>query len=637
MNVINHAVSHSLRFVFAFLFSCCCVWAADPPNAKPENQRDEITEQTIYIPYTKLRETFEQKGRGVFLPYEEFQKLWQAARETTRPTPPEGPPVRTIISEVDNQATVSEDVVQVHAVVSIELLAEGWLEIPLHLSDAAITHATVNEKPARLLFDADSGYKLLVEKKGKQAETLKLYLDFAKAYTKEPGQNHISFEAPQAPVSRWQFTIAEPGVKVDIQPLLAATEVPIGTVGPDSKDKTEVLAFVGAAPQVKIGWTLRAEGATGLQALVKVHSQQMVWIDDGVVRTRAQLNYQISRASLDHLFIQVPADHKIVNVFENNVRQWTVADTETGQRIEIQLFDPARQSQSITVETEKYTTDEEMHDLTIPDIQALEVSQQQGNLVVQVSSELRAEVSKRTHLMQIDITDLPPTLIDTPWTFAYRYSTTPVELGLRVEKVQPHLAAESFLTAVLKPDQLVLNLLVRYDIDKAGVFRLEYEIPADFQCSVSGRDWEKVQAAQIDSYHIEDGSPRRLIVDLSRKAFGSVGLQITLFKWLDDPNLKAPTGQASTLVLMLPRVALRSVSRVQGRIVVYAPESLNINAGSPRGLRSISFQEALEGLEEQSRQTPSGTRPVLAYAFGYDPAQLDFIVERGSMPCSVGI
>ena len=42
-------------------------------------------EQTIYVPYEKLREVFEKPGRGVFLSYEEFQKLWKSARATQAP------------------------------------------------------------------------------------------------------------------------------------------------------------------------------------------------------------------------------------------------------------------------------------------------------------------------------------------------------------------------------------------------------------------------------------------------------------------------------------------------------------------------------------------------------------------------
>ena len=59
-----------------------------PPVAAPAAQQADIAgekknslfEQTIYVPYDKLSKVFESPSRGVFLPYDEFQKLWQAAR-----------------------------------------------------------------------------------------------------------------------------------------------------------------------------------------------------------------------------------------------------------------------------------------------------------------------------------------------------------------------------------------------------------------------------------------------------------------------------------------------------------------------------------------------------------------------------
>ena len=74
--------------------------AAEPAAPPP------IREESIYIPYAKLREVFEKEGRGVFLPYEKFQALWQAAREKTAPPPEVKPPVDALITEVDAAATV---------------------------------------------------------------------------------------------------------------------------------------------------------------------------------------------------------------------------------------------------------------------------------------------------------------------------------------------------------------------------------------------------------------------------------------------------------------------------------------------------------------------------------------------------
>ena len=79
-------------------------------------------EQTIYIPYTKLRQIFEREGRGVFVPYDEFQRLWKAAREATKKPDDPKSPLATLIAEIDSQATVSRDVMTVAAKLQIEVL-----------------------------------------------------------------------------------------------------------------------------------------------------------------------------------------------------------------------------------------------------------------------------------------------------------------------------------------------------------------------------------------------------------------------------------------------------------------------------------------------------------------------------------
>ena len=106
---------------------------------KDGHAEKSLREQDIYIPYEKLRQVFERHGRGVFLPYEEFEELWRAAQEKNRPAAAARPPVGAVITEIENEATVAKDVVRVKATLKIDLLVEGWHEIPLRLADAAIT------------------------------------------------------------------------------------------------------------------------------------------------------------------------------------------------------------------------------------------------------------------------------------------------------------------------------------------------------------------------------------------------------------------------------------------------------------------------------------------------------------------
>ena len=45
----------------------------EPTAGQPA--KNPLREQTIYVPYSKLRDVFEKEGRGVFLPYDQFQEL----------------------------------------------------------------------------------------------------------------------------------------------------------------------------------------------------------------------------------------------------------------------------------------------------------------------------------------------------------------------------------------------------------------------------------------------------------------------------------------------------------------------------------------------------------------------------------
>ena len=109
--------------------------AATADSAKTDRS---LREQQIYIPYEKLRGVFEKHGRGVFLPYEKFEELWKAAQDKTQPAAEARPPVGAVITEIENEAAVAKDVVQVTAHLKIDLLTEGWHEVPLRLADAAV-------------------------------------------------------------------------------------------------------------------------------------------------------------------------------------------------------------------------------------------------------------------------------------------------------------------------------------------------------------------------------------------------------------------------------------------------------------------------------------------------------------------
>jgi hypothetical protein len=684
-------------------------------------------EQTIYIPYEKLRQTFEKDGRGVFIPYERFQELWKAARAQERKPAEVKPPTPAVITMADSEATVGKEVVRVVAQLKIDLLASGWVEVPLRLDDVGVISASLiaadgSEEPARLAVAADGGYKLVIENKMKGPRQIELRLEYAKAFNKTPGRNDVSFAAPQAPVNRWKVRIPETGAKIHIEPMIAATEPPeddqtgnapkgdaqkppvqkpteqkpaeqkpnAGKPNAEQKnaglkanakkqpEETVLLAFVGAAPAVRIDWTAKAEGASGLAALASVEAQQEVRIEEAALRTHARLTYSISRAELSVLTVEVPANQKVVNVAEANVRQWSVEKTGNAQKITVQLFEPARESESIDIDLAQYGDqpspgaaaappkgadalpngavalpkgaenpakaaavakpgETARRTLEVPVVKALNVSRQQGVVVVDTVEGLQIEARTRDGLLQLDAAELPPAFAKRPHELAYRYAGLPFQLSLDVVKTKPRIVVDEWVVAHLTPEQLTVQLHAVYTIERAGVFDLTVDVPTGYDVrEVHAEACRGAKAVQVDSHHLEGADKTRLVVNLAHKALGCVSIVVELQKRLDDANLLSPTGKTSEIPFHLPRVAPESIERTNGRLVIYAPESLRINPGKQLGLRSVSLAEALAGVSATPANQPAAARPVSSFVYTNAPVELTLLAERRKPNVSVG-
>ncbi|MDP6523940.1 MAG: hypothetical protein QGI24_01465 [Kiritimatiellia bacterium] len=590
-----------------------------------ELSEKDLKEQSIYVPYEKLWKVFEKKGRGVFVPYEEFEKLWKAAEKATRRPEDAPPPSDFLVTEVSGEAEVIEDVVRVKARVKIELLKKGWHEVPIRLGDVAITSARMGDSAARVVFDKGTGHKLLIEKKGDQPEVHDLTLEFAKSYTKSPGRNTVTFQSPIAPLSRWSVRIPESGVKVQVHPLLAASDVPAKA----GVEETVVEAFVGATPTVRVEWTPKAEGAKGLEALANARAEQEVWVEEGVLRSRVLMTYEISRTELSEFEIEVPSGQKVVNVFDQNVREWSVKGNGDTQTVSVQLFEPTRGTQKLVIELEKFGEDTRV---AVPLVRALGVGRQRGVVVIKMGTGLRAEVVNRRGLLQLDSGELPARLTKGKWDFSYRYSALPFTVDLSVEKIQPRILVDSLAEVHVQPEELVVDFLAVHDVQKTGVFSLSLLVPKGYDIrDVKGASVGGASVAAVDGFHLDEAEGEnakngRLTINLSRRASGRVGVAVKLQRALQEPALLNPTGETAGIDVLIPRANPDVVERESGRLVVYGPESLRLNPRTTSGLRVIPYRDAVNQM--RSTRNSKIERPVVSFAYTDQAVSLALDAER---------
>ena len=594
-------------------------------NAEPvvsqgkRRQEKGYHEQIIYIPYDKLETVFEKQGRGVFVPYEKFQELWtlsrqkQAKKEQTEKK-------KNLIIEIDSKVKILEDVVVVKSTLLLEIQKKGWHQIPLRLDHSAIIKATIANDSARILYDKSTGYSLVYNKKSSTPEKVSLNLSYTKSYHKKAGLNNVQFNAPYAPIRRYDVFIKEPGIQIKLTPSLAVSQKP----GSSADNVTNIIAFAGAGSNINIEWTPKAEGAKGLKALVSSDILQEEYIEEGIIKTKAFFSYHITRTKLSELNIELPLDQRVVNVKDPNIKEWSVKRNDKNQHITIHLFEPIIGKQKIQVDLEKFLTDKEQASLSIPVLKDLSANRQQGIVAIKISPDLRADIKQKSRILQIGHSDLPVSIKHKDWNYSFQYSSAPFDLKLKLEKLKAQITAESLAEISILTDHIQTDYTVVFNIRKTGVFTLYLKLPKDCKIQqLSGIKTGKAAPLAINNYFVEKDNS--LKISLSRKAIGLNALRISLKKEYDNSKPLNVPGKLANLSLVIPNLSFKNVERSNNNVILYAPDSIRITPQKSQGLLSVSFKDASKQL---GRAQKSDKKAILSYAYNLNPAQLNITAER---------
>src|SRR5262249_11945489 len=84
-------------------------------------------ERLVYLPYKNLKQVFEKEGAAVFMPYGQFQKMWDKMRVVDLRDPAK-PPVKAVITDAAYTGTIAGDIARIEAALTIEVLGKPWVE-----------------------------------------------------------------------------------------------------------------------------------------------------------------------------------------------------------------------------------------------------------------------------------------------------------------------------------------------------------------------------------------------------------------------------------------------------------------------------------------------------------------------------
>ena len=318
-----------LRLLAVLLLRAALLRAQTDPTPAPSPAATPVrVERTIYTPYEKLSQVFENEGRGVFLPYREFLDLWNKVNlpaDLKKNTPP----VDGVLASARYTGRIDGDAAIFDAQLQFEALKDGWSRVPLGGADLNIAEV----KPAApVLHLTAEGYEAILPARG----SYPVALTVLGKVTRDAGKSTLALRLPRTAAAQFELTIPGTGLDFTLWPASAFTTR-------EENDTTKLTAFFGTTQEVYIFWHARAVETT-LPALVFAESTLETTVNPGALRTVANLDFRLLRAPVGKFELLVPAGQQVLGVEGAGLRDWNITPAADGrQRVAVNLATPARE------------------------------------------------------------------------------------------------------------------------------------------------------------------------------------------------------------------------------------------------------------------------------------------------------
>jgi hypothetical protein len=547
--------------------------AATAPVATTEEPKPtsvlEKWDRLIYVPFKELQKVFDNQEASVVLPYAEYLDLMKRAINAI--------PVTTgnqdaVITSSQWTAVVEKDLARINVELKVNVLkTEGWATLPVNFGSAAIGKVEPTDGTVLLKGTGQGTYELLLKGAGQKSVKLELLA----AVLTSPEDRSFAIQCPPTGISELVVTIPEPDQTIRITPL----QVLLPTDGLTVEGKTVAKASLGAVNQFEVHWNPRAGSKPVMDLLSSVTNETSVRIEQGLLQSRTLLKYEILRGELRDVSILVPGDARIIDVVSaaGRIRSWNAEPVgDTHQLIKAELLVPATGGFQIELQTERPIEGDTLQligksaDGKLQGIHAEAVVREAGRLIIVTDSSLTTVIKTQTGVKQIDAGGAM-TKGEVPGAAnTWEFSGSAGVLIVQIKPVEPRLLVAHNMQYVFRDDELRLRSVLKYEVERAGVFQLALKVPESLTI-------DNVSADGMSEFNVDKGSGL-ITLSLTQKRMGAIEVTIQAHQAFD--------ASVENAEMELPTISPEGVERETGVVTVYAPEFLDV----------ITVDEKLAGL-----------------------------------------
>ncbi|HRA90167.1 MAG TPA: hypothetical protein PK992_18915, partial [Planctomycetaceae bacterium] len=316
-----------------------------------------------------------------------------------------------------------------------------------------------------------------------------------------------------------------------------------------------------------------------MDLLSSVTNQTSVRIEQGLLQSRTVLNYEILRGELRDVTLLAPKDARIIDVVSaaGRVRSWSAETVgETHQVVKAELLVPATEKFQIEIQTERAIEGDTLQligrseDGKLHGVHADAVVREAGTLAIVTDPSLTTVIRTQVGVKQVDTGSAGAKGEKAAVANTWEFSGTSGQLVVQVKPVEPRLLVTHNMQYVFRDDELRLKSVLKYEVERAGVFQLSFKVPESLAI-------DSVSADGMSEFNIDKGSGK-VTLSLTQKRMGAIEVTVQGHQAFDASAVNAE--------LELPTLTPEGVERETGVVTAYAPEFLDV----------ITIDEKLVGL-----------------------------------------
>lgn len=510
--------------------------AAPAPAAAPQPAAEvkaRTGAPTIVIPYDPAEDI--QQAARVFLPWDKFIELWNAANPEKAAQPPA--PTDGLVAEalyavsIPAPAAGKKPTAEVSGRFVLHSFRDDQISLNLPLGRVALTQALLDGKSAALVMqDGAAGQRVTVVVPTRGVHVLDVKFSLPVEQAGAAGKVTL----PALPVATGSLRFTLPANDLNLRVSGGA-----GTFRKvREKEQTIAIVPIDQGGDVSIAWT-PAQTREVAQGIVHAESATAVSLGDAGLRLSSSFKYNVRQGAISDVSYSLPPGLLVRQIAGLDLGGWEIAGEGAERTLKVFLRRPV--DDTTTVQFDLYRTQafsEESQPVAVPFAVPQQVTRETGTVGIFAERQLTVTAGTMAGLAQIDLAQFvaPPPMapagVAAPAKpapaavplLAYRFAARPVQLQLLVARQRPQskgIAEHAVFVGARK-----LRIASRLELHLAGAPRSEMaiQLPAGYLLY-------DLKSNDTVDYHVENRPGENageeitlLIVDLSAPRTGTIEL-----------------------------------------------------------------------------------------------------------------